>query len=91
MCGIVGAVGPGADEHAACAAALDEADRRLEALERTAADTDELDQVLDEVRHLMDRLDAFADAEAAFRRRWRCPERPEPASVADVDPEATDA
>lgn len=84
-----------ADEHAACAAALDEADRRLEALERTAADTDELDHVLDEVRHLMDRLDAFADAEAAFRRRWRCPERPEPASVddvdADADAEATDA
>ena len=62
-------------EHAACVAALDEADRRLDALERTAADTDELDHVLDEVRHLMDRLDAFADAEAAFRRRWRCPDR----------------
>ena len=62
-------------ERAACAAALDEADVRLDALERTAADTDELDHVLDEVRHLMDRLDAFADAEAAFRRRWRCPDR----------------
>ena len=64
-----------ADEHAACASALDEADLGLHALERTAADTDELDHVLDAVRHLMDRLDAFADAEAAFRRRWRCPER----------------
>ncbi len=63
------------DEHAACAAALDEADARLERVERIAAETDELDHVLDEVRHLMDRLDAFADAEAAFRRRWRCPER----------------
>ena len=64
-----------AEERSACATALDEADARLDALERTAADTDELDHVLDEVRHLMDRLDAFADAEAAFRRRWRCPDR----------------
>ena len=66
-----------ADEHAACAGALDEADRRLDALERIAAETDELDHILDEVRHLMDRLDAFADAEKAFRRHWRCPERPD--------------
>jgi hypothetical protein len=64
-----------AEERSACAAALDESDARLDALERTAADTDELDHILDEVRHLMDRLDAFADAEAAFRRRWRCPDR----------------
>jgi hypothetical protein len=63
------------DERAACVAALDETEARLERIERIAADTDELDHVLDEVRHLMDRLDAFADAEAAFRRRWRCPER----------------
>jgi hypothetical protein len=73
------------DEHAACAAALNEADRRLDRLEVIAADTDELDHVLDEVRHLMDRLDAFADAEAAFRRRWRCPD---PALRTAGDPDA---
>ena len=76
-----------AEERAACAAALDEADVRLDALERIAADTDELDHVLDEVRHLMDRLDAFADVEVAFRRRWRCPERRDAADA----PDATDA
>jgi len=63
-------------EHDDCGAALAEADRRLARVEDIAGSTDELDHVLDEVRHLMDRLDAFADAEAAFRRRWRCPERP---------------
>ena len=74
-----------AEDHAACAAALDEADRRLDRLEGIAAETDELDHVLDEVRHLMDRLDAFADAEAAFRRRWRCPDhRPGPAPGGDA-------
>jgi hypothetical protein len=64
-----------ADERGACAAALDAAEAHLERVERIAADTDVLDHVLDEVRHLMDRLDAFADAEQAFLRRWRCPER----------------
>jgi hypothetical protein len=65
-----------AEDRAACAAALDAAEAHLARIERIAAETDELDHVLDEVRHLMDRLDAFADAEVAFRRRWRCPERP---------------
>ena len=63
-----------ADEWEACARALDRAEERLASIDEVAASTDELDDVLDPVRHLMDRLDAFADAEAAFRRRWRCPD-----------------
>ena len=62
------------DEWTACRTALDRASGELDAIDDIAATTEELDDVLDPVRHLMDRLDAFADAEAAFRRRWRCPE-----------------
>jgi hypothetical protein len=58
-----------------CRHSLDVALERLDALDEIAASTDELDHVLDRVRIIMDRLDAFADAEAAFRRQWRCPER----------------
>ena len=61
-----------ADEWEACREALDSAGDRLDRIDAAAAETDELDDVLDPVRVLMDRLDAFADAEAAFRRRWRC-------------------
>lgn len=63
-----------ADEWEACSDALGRAEQRLVEIDTIAAATDELDDVLDPVRHLMDRLDAFADAEAAFRRRWRCPD-----------------
>ena len=63
-----------ADEWEACSTALDRAEQRIASIDEIAASTDELDDVLDPVRHLMDRLDAFADAEAAFRRRWRCPD-----------------
>ena len=52
----------------------DGTEQALERIDAIAASTDELDDVLDPVRHLMDRLDAFADVEAAFRRRWRCPD-----------------
>jgi hypothetical protein len=61
------------DEWQACRVALDRALTGLAHVDEVAASTDELDDVLDPVRMLMDRLDAFADAEAAFRRRWRCP------------------
>lgn len=63
-----------AAEWETCSVALDRAEQRLVSIDEIAASTDELDDVLDPVRHLMDRLDAFADAEAAFRRRWRCPD-----------------
>ena len=74
-------------EWRACAEALDLADDRLDRIDTAAAATDELDDVLDPVRRLMDRLDAFADAEAAFRRRWRCPDsrRRDTAGTADAD------
>jgi hypothetical protein len=62
------------DEWSACHSALDHASAELDAIDAVAASTEELDDVLDPVRHLMDRLDVFADAEAAFRRRWRCPD-----------------
>jgi len=62
------------DEWSLCDAALDRALEELDGIDGIAARTEELDDVLDPVRHLMDRLDAFADAEAAFRRRWRCPD-----------------
>jgi hypothetical protein len=68
------------EEWRACDVALDFSLDRLVALDETAASTDELDDVLDLSRRVMDRLDAFADAELAFRRRWRCPDvRPDAA------------
>jgi len=63
-----------AEEWDACSSALDRAEQRLASIDEIAASTDELDDVLDPVRHLIDRLDAVADAEAAFRRRCRCPD-----------------
>jgi hypothetical protein len=63
------------EEWQMCSGAIERAEERLAAIDGIAASTDELDHVLDAVRNLMDRLDSFADAEAAFRRRWRCPEQ----------------
>ncbi len=63
-----------ADEWRTCSEALDSTQGRLGRIDAIAAETDELDDVLDPVRVVMDRLDAFADAEAAFRRQWRCPD-----------------
>jgi hypothetical protein len=62
------------DEWETCSEALDSTQGRLDRIDAIAAETDELDDVLDPVRSMMDRLDAFADAEAAFRRQWRCPD-----------------
>lgn len=62
------------DEWATCSAALDRATLQLDRIDEIAASTDELDDVLDPVRLLMERLDAFSDAEEAFRREWRCPD-----------------
>jgi len=63
-----------ADEWTTCSDALDRTAQQLDRIDEVAASTDELDDVLDPVRLMMDRLDAFADAEAAFRRLWRCPD-----------------
>jgi hypothetical protein len=75
-----------ADEWRACDVALTFTLDRLTVLDETAASTDELDDVLDLSRRIMDRLDAFADAELAFRRRWRCPDvRPTPNTDSRTD------
>ena len=67
-------------EWRACDAALGYTLDRLIDVDDMAANSDELDDVLDLARRIMDRLDAFADAELAFRRRWRCPDtRPDAA------------
>jgi len=63
-----------AEEWDTCSEALDSTQGRLDRIDAIAVETDELDDVLDPVRIMMDRLDAFADAEAAFRRQWRCPD-----------------
>lgn len=56
-----------------CAAALDEADAALSAARRVAAETGELEELLGAVQEVVDPLDAFADAERAWRSRWRVP------------------
>ena len=63
------------DDWIDCDRSLDRVLTELRAVDDIAASTDELDDVLDPVRMLMDRLDAFATAERTFRRLWRCPER----------------
>jgi len=60
------------EEWRACDLALARALADLDRIDDIAVSTEELDDVLDPVRRMMDRLDAFADAEGAFRRRWRC-------------------
>ena len=56
-----------------CTAALDEADANLDALLQVAADTSELEELLEATGEVVAPLDAFADAEQAFRRQWRVP------------------
>ena len=63
-----------AEDWDACVAALDRAEANLDRVESAAATSDELDDVLQALRRVMDPLDAFPEAEQAFRRRWRCPE-----------------
>lgn len=63
-----------AEEWTTCVEALDRAAERLDQIDAIVVSTDELDDFLNPVRLMMDRLDAFADAEAAFRRTWRCPD-----------------
>lgn len=75
-----------APEWDACAVALGEADGALAEVERLAATSDEMDHVLGALQGVIDPLDAFADAERAFRRRWRCPERPDDAHVPERAP-----
>lgn len=56
-----------------CIAGLDEAMSALDELEETAATTSELEELLGATEEVVAPLDAFADAEREFRRRWRLP------------------
>lgn len=56
-----------------CVAAVDEADGNLDEVLQVAADTRELEELLEAVSEVVAPLDAFADAERAWRRHWRLP------------------
>lgn len=65
----------------ACIVALDEAEGGLSEVEEVAGATRELEELLTAVQDVIEPLDRFADAERAFRRRWRPPrERTDPPS-----------
>jgi hypothetical protein len=56
-----------------CHAALDESQANTAAVRDVAATTGELEELLGAVEEVVAPLDAFADAERAFRRRWKLP------------------
>lgn len=56
-----------------CVAAMDEAEGNLHVVSEVAASTSELEELLGAVEEVVAPLDAFADAERAWRRRWRLP------------------
>lgn len=56
-----------------CQAALDDAEKGLAEVDEVAATTSELEELLDSLQDVIDPLDTFADAERAWRRRWRPP------------------
>lgn len=62
-----------ADDWQACADRMDDAAAATDALDRIAASTGELEELLVAVQDVVEPLDAFADAERAWRRRWRLP------------------
>lgn len=59
----------------ACALGLQESAAAIPAARQAAARTGELEELLGAVQAVVDPLDAFADAERAWRRRWRLPSR----------------
>ena len=62
-----------------CHEALDESQGNLDMVREVAATTRELEELLGAVEEVVAPLDAFADAEREWRRRWRLPrERPRP-------------
>ena len=61
------------DAWADCVAAIEEARGSLDEVRQVAADTSELEELLEAVGEVVAPLDAFADAEQAFRRRWKPP------------------
>lgn len=56
-----------------CRNALVEARSQLEEVREVAATTSELEELLEAVEDVVAPLDAFADAERAWRREWRLP------------------
>ena len=62
-----------ADEWDDCRQGLDEAERAIPEVRRVAATTGELEELLGAMQEVVDPLDAFADAERAWRREWRLP------------------
>jgi hypothetical protein len=61
------------EDWADCLAALDEAETSLPEVRAVAASTDELEELQEAAMDVVEPLDAFADAERAFRRAWRIP------------------
>ena len=61
------------DDWQDCVQALDDAETGLTQVERVAASTAELEELLESVQDVIEPLDTFADAERAWRRRWRLP------------------
>ncbi|HEX2028282.1 MAG TPA: hypothetical protein VHF25_09825 [Nitriliruptorales bacterium] len=58
-----------------CAVALHESAGAIPATRQVAARTAELEELLGAVQAVVDPLDAFVQAERAWRRRWRLPSR----------------
>lgn len=58
-----------------CAAALDESEQAIDVAREVAATTTELEELLGAVEDVVVPLDAFADAERAWRDAWRLPRR----------------
>lgn len=58
-------------EWESCNQALDTAEAACDDVRQTAADTDELEVLLEAVGTIVEPLDAFADAETVWRRMWR--------------------
>lgn len=69
-----------ADQWEDCRDAMDEAESAVPHAREIAASTGELEDLLGAVEDVVAPLDAFADAERAWRRRWRVPDRREAAS-----------
>lgn len=61
------------DDWRACSDAMDEARTNLAEVREVAAATTELEELQEAVGEVVAPLDAFADAEQAWRREWRLP------------------
>lgn len=66
-------VEPVTDDWQDCTAALDEAEAAIPEVRTVAAETSELEELLEAVQDVVAPLDAFADAERTWRRTHRIP------------------